>query len=98
MVPQLVDLYHERPVLWVITSPHYKNKFWKNVTRLDISNILNTEKSGVEKKWKIVFVSFIMNVKKEKSGSSADDFHNTKWFAFESLMFLKDKNKPHSHS
>lgn len=32
--------------------------------------------------------------KKSKSGDGRDDVTETKWFAFKSLFFLKDKNKP----
>lgn len=98
MVSQLIDLYHERPVLWDQTSPHFKNKFKKNDAWSEISTILNIEKNEAEKKMKNCICQFYRECKKEKSGSGADEVYNTKWFAFKSLMFLKDKNKPLSTS
>lgn len=81
-------------MLWDTTSSNYKNKFKKNDAWSEISNILNIEKSEVEKKMKNCICQFYRECKKEKSGSGADEVYITKWFAFKSLMFLKDKNKP----
>lgn len=58
MVSQLIDLYHDGLVLWVITSPNYKNKFNKNDAWSEILNILNIEKSEVEKKMKNCICQF----------------------------------------
>lgn len=32
--------------------------------------------------------------KKAKSGAGADEVINSKWFAYNSMLFLNDKNKP----
>lgn len=93
-VCHLIDLYHEKQILWDQTQPEYKNKFKKNDAWCEISKILNKEKLEVEKKMKNLISQFYRECKKAKSGAGADEVINSKWFAFNSMMFLKDKNKP----
>lgn len=93
-VCQLIDLYYERPVLWDQTLSDYKNKFKKNDAWCEISKIMNIDKADIEKKMKNVIGQFYRECRKTKSGAGTDEVTESKWFAFNSLMFLKDKNKP----
>ena len=68
-VCHLIDLYHEKQILWDQTQPEYKNKFKKNDAWCEISKILNTEKLEVEKKMKNLISQFYRECKKAKSGS-----------------------------
>ncbi|XP_043263447.1 uncharacterized protein LOC122403782 [Colletes gigas] len=54
-------------------------------------------KEKIERKIKNLLSHFAREVKKEKesmkSGTGADDIFKSKWYAYKSLSFLKDKNK-----
>lgn len=46
------------------------------------------------KKMKNLIGQFYGECKKAKSGAGADEVINSKWLAYDSMSFLKDKNKP----
>lgn len=91
---QLIDLYYERPILWDQTQSNYKNKYKKNDAWSEISEVMGVEKVEIEKKMKNLIGQFYRECKRMKSGAGTDEVVESKWFAFKSLMFLKDKNKP----
>lgn len=93
-VSHLIELYREREILWNTSNSNYKNKFKKNDAWCEIAQILSIERGEVENKMKRVIGQFQREQKKSKSGDFRD-VTETKWFAFKSLIFLKDKNKPH---
>lgn len=91
-VIQLIELYRERTVLWDPTSPEFKDKNLKNYAWSEIASALKLAKSEVKLKIRYVIGQFQREYKKQKSGSGADK--KVKWFAFDHLMFLKDKYAP----
>lgn len=93
---QLIELFRENDLLWDCRSKDYKNRQLKNDAFTQIAETLQVEKDAVEKKIKSLIGQFQREIKKSKtkSGDGVDDIYVSKWFAFQSLMFLKDKNKP----
>lgn len=91
-VIQLIELYRERPVLWDPTNPEFKNKNLKNNAWSEIAFAIKLAQSEVKLKIRYVIGQFQREFKKQKSGSGAEK--KVKWFAFDYLLFLKDKNVP----
>ncbi|XP_072400641.1 uncharacterized protein [Diabrotica undecimpunctata] len=64
---------------------------------MEIASEFNIEKQVVEQKIKNLQSQLAREIKKtkdgNKSGSGTDDVYKSKWFAYESLRFLRDKNK-----
>lgn len=91
-VISLIELFRERPVLWNQTISEFKNKNLKNYAWNEISQEMKVSKSEVQSKMRNLITTFQRIFKKEKSGSGASS--KSKWFAFDHLMFLKDKTTP----
>lgn len=94
----LIEMYRERPFLWNSRLTDYKNRNKRHDALLEISVSFGTEKDEIEKKIRYLLSHFAREIKKEKesakSGSSTSEIYQSKWFAYKSLLFLKDKNKP----
>lgn len=91
---KLIDLYRDKPVLWNQTHCDYKNKRKRFAAWADISNELNIDKGELEKKIKNVNSQFLRELKRLKeTKTSPDDKYESHWFAFDSLLFLRDKTK-----
>ncbi|KAK5647823.1 hypothetical protein RI129_002715 [Pyrocoelia pectoralis] len=96
-VLKLIEAYRERPVLWDSTDAYYKNRNRKEDAWAELANMLDTnDTSEIKKKIQSLLASFRREKQKLKptSGMGTEEVYNTKWFAFSSLLFLKDKNKP----
>lgn len=89
---ELIELYRSREVLWNPKDPTYKDKNLKNYAWGEIAAQLQTDKFEVQNKVKNLITCFRREAKKEKSGAGASQ--SVKWWAFESLLFLKDKTTP----
>jgi hypothetical protein len=94
----LIEMYRERPLLWNSRLTDYKNKNKSHDALLKISVSFRTDKGKIEKKIRYLLSHFAREIKKEKEsakkGTSTSETYQSKWFAHESLLFLKDKNKP----
>jgi len=91
----LIDLYKESTNLWNTKHKDYRNRYIRQDSLLEISKHMDTSKEEVDRKLKNLICHFMREVKKVKqqhSGDSADDVYYSKWFAFKSLEFLKDRN------
>lgn len=97
-ISKLIELYRERVELWDTRSPLFKLKNKKHDAWMRISEVINMEKTEVEKKMHCLIGQFQREEKKckslQKSGADSEEIYTSKWFAFKLLMFLKDKNKP----
>lgn len=91
-VIQLIDLYRERPVLWDPGCADYKDRNLKHYAWSEIALGMRMTKIEVQDKMKKVIGQFQRENKKQKSGSGADV--KIKWFAYEQLLFLRDKTAP----
>lgn len=95
-VLQLINAYRIRPVLWNSSDPYYKNKNKKEDAWGEIADMMKTDSAEIKKKIQSLLASFRREKQKLKttSGMGAEEVYDTKWFAFKSLLFLKDKNRP----
>lgn len=95
-VLQLINAYRIRPVLWNSLDSYYKNKNKKEDAWRELADMLNTDIAEIKKKMQSLLASFRRERQKLKtiSGMGAEEVYDTKWFAFKSLLFLKDKNQP----
>lgn len=95
-VLQLIDAYRIRPVLWNSSDPFYKNKNKKEDAWRELAELLKTDSAEIKKKMQSLLASFRREKQKLKttSGMGTEELYDTKWFAFKSLLFLKDKNRP----
>ncbi|XP_072392420.1 uncharacterized protein [Diabrotica undecimpunctata] len=94
----LLEMYHERPVLWNSRLADYKDRNKRRDALLEISVSFGVEKEEIEKKIRYLLSHFAREVKKEKdsekSGNGTEETYKSKWFAYKLMEFLKDKNKP----
>ncbi|CAI6352804.1 unnamed protein product [Macrosiphum euphorbiae] len=98
---QLIESYRLHPVLWDCKLSEYKLREKRYDAWNEIANSLNVEKDEVERKIKNLTSHFSRESKRvreekianTKSGSGASTYEG-KWFAFKSMEFLLDRNKP----
>ncbi|KAG5873053.1 hypothetical protein JTB14_007690 [Gonioctena quinquepunctata] len=94
----LIDLYRVRPILWDPTQMEYRNKNKRHDMMMEIAVALAIDKGDVEKKIKNLQTTFARERKKmkdsRKTGSGCEETYASKWFAYQDMMFLADKNKP----
>lgn len=97
-VLELIDAYRNSTVLWDCTLPAYKNRNSRNDALKNIAELLGVDKVEIDRKIKNLLSHFSRELKKEKnsvkSGSGSDSVYKSKWFAYGSLQFLTDRNKP----
>lgn len=93
----LIELYREQPVLWDPTKPDYKNRTKKSDAWKTLADVMGIDRAEVERKIRSLLAQFrreLKKVKERKSGDSAEQVYTSSWFAFKSLWFVADKNKP----
>lgn len=98
---QLIESYRLHPVLWNCKLSDYKHRDKRHDAWNEIANSLNVDKDEVERKIKNLSSHFARESKRvreekianTKSGSGASTYEG-KWFAFKSMEFLLDRNKP----
>lgn len=97
-VISLIELYHARPVLWDCRLKEYKDRSKRHDAFVEIGLHFGVEKEVVERKLKNLICHFSREVKKErdsaKSGNGRDEVFKSKWFCYDSMLFLKDRNRP----
>lgn len=94
---KLIELYREHPLLWDPKHKEYKNRFKKADAIKEICIALNTNSvEDVEKKIRNINSQYMRerrNYKKLKKSGAGKHFRS-KWFGYELMSFLRDKNKP----
>nr|XP_023028610.1 uncharacterized protein LOC111516713 [Leptinotarsa decemlineata] len=94
---KLIELYREHPLLWDPKNKDYKNRYKKADALKEISLELNIKSvADVEKKIRNINSQYKRerrNYKKMKKSGAGKHF-TSKWFGYELLSFLQDKNKP----
>ncbi|KAK9873670.1 hypothetical protein WA026_023533 [Henosepilachna vigintioctopunctata] len=77
---------------------NYKLKNKRHDSLMEIAVSFGIEILEIERKWKNLTSHFWREKKKENetktTGSGADEPYTSKWFAYQLMMFLGDKNKP----
>ncbi|CAK1596286.1 unnamed protein product [Parnassius mnemosyne] len=91
----LIEYFKEKRELWDSTSVHFKDRNKKHDAWMDLADKFDKEKSVIEKKMRSLIGQFQRELKKPRSGAGAEEL-TSKWFGFELLLFLKDKNKVRS--
>ncbi|VVC24420.1 MADF domain [Cinara cedri] len=91
-------MYRDRSLLWDPINSKYKNKNKRHDGLMEIAISFGMEKFDVEKNIKNLQSQFAREKKKEKesrkTGSGADEAYTSKWFGYDSMLFLADKNTP----
>ncbi|XP_055628271.1 uncharacterized protein LOC129769815 [Toxorhynchites rutilus septentrionalis] len=94
----LIDMYRARPVLWDSSNEHYKNKYRRHDNLIELAVLFGVDKPEIERKIKNLQSHFMRERKKEaegrQTGSGTDEPYESKWFAFQPMMFLAYKNEP----
>nr|CAH7739627.1 unnamed protein product [Callosobruchus chinensis] len=93
---KLIELYREHSILWDPKNKDYKNRYKKADALKKISLSLNVPLNDVDKKIKNINNQCARerrNYKKLKKSGAGKHF-TPKWFGYELLSFLRDKNKP----
>lgn len=87
-VMQLIELYRQKRVLWNPSDADFKNKSLKNYALNEISSRMNIGKAEIVAKIKSLMGQFQRECRKSRS---LGDAYKIKWYAYDSLKFLKDK-------
>ncbi|KAL5246431.1 hypothetical protein ACI65C_013839 [Semiaphis heraclei] len=86
----------ESPVLWDARCPDYKNRYKKADALHELAEALSTTPDSIDKKIKNITSQYArekrLHEKATKTGAGME-FHS-KWFGFNLMEFLKDKNQP----
>lgn len=92
----LIDLYRARPVLWDCRLKEFKDRNRRTDALMDIAIATGIEKDEVERKIKNLVSHFSRELKKEREGKigGRGDGYKSKWFCFDSMLFLKHRNRP----
>lgn len=92
---RLIEEFRSRECLWNHQIKEYKDRQKRGDAWKELANMFGCEAAEVEKKMKSLIGQFQRELKKTagKSGDGANDA--PKWFAYQLMMFLKDKWKPH---
>ncbi|XP_016657000.1 uncharacterized protein LOC107882709 [Acyrthosiphon pisum] len=93
---KLIELYRESPILWDAKNLNHKNKFKTADALKEIAFTFNTDSSEIDRKLKNVYSQYTRerrNYKAMKKSGAGKEFH-AKWFGYELMSFLQDKNKP----
>ncbi|CAL1267506.1 unnamed protein product [Larinioides sclopetarius] len=97
---QLIDIYSEHPLLWDPKHPYHYSKNKKNEAWASISSTLGREEKGVRQKMTSLLGSFRSQRSKGKksigTGKGAVEVYVSKWFAFDRMRFLLDKDEPNN--
>ncbi|KAF5275003.1 hypothetical protein FQA39_LY06940 [Lamprigera yunnana] len=76
----------------------YKDRNKKQDALQEIADTFGVDKQVVEKKIKNVVCHFLREIKREidssKSGAGNSDVYKSKWFCFNNMLFLMDRNTP----
>lgn len=92
---KLIELYRESLVFWDTRVEGYKNRYKKADALLELAQALSTTPDKIDKKIKNIKSQYArekrLHEKLTKSGAEKE-FHS-KWFGFNLMKFLRDKNK-----
>lgn len=93
---KLIELYRESPMLWDVTDLNYKNKFKKVDALKEIGMELGTDAKEIERKLKNLHSQYSRErrVYKTMKQSGTGRYFRAKWFGYDLMSFLHDKNKP----
>lgn len=91
---KLIREYQSRPLLWDTEDENYKCRFKKTHALSEIAETIGIDQLECEKKLRNLVSQFHREVKKMKETKH----YHSKWFAFETMMFLEDRKKSYEVS
>lgn len=95
---EFIEQYKNKPLLWDIVHNDYRNKIKRHDALLELANSFEVTKEETEKKIKNLQTTFSIENKKVKdskrSGAGRDEIYCSKWYAFEAMMFIQERNRP----
>lgn len=102
----LIDLYRDRPVLWDCRSKQHKDRSKRTDALMEIAVSFGVEKEEIDRKIKNLMCHLSRELKKErdgkKCGARTGQAYKSKWFCYDSMLFLKNRNGPramtHTHN
>ena len=87
-----------RPVLWDSSNGDYKSRNKKHDANQELAERFDCDTTEVLRKWKIILAQYRREKQKIKSskmsGVGASDVYKPKWFGFEYLQFLRERDAP----
>ncbi|XP_031346793.1 uncharacterized protein LOC116173444 [Photinus pyralis] len=94
----LIEIYKNYEVLW---NPRNENYYNKNL-KVDAWKEIAAAVEQPEEACKAKIISLLASYRREKArekkskgtGSGVDNVYNSRWFAYEALRFLEDRDKP----
>jgi hypothetical protein len=96
-VISLIELYRNQPVLWDCRLKEYKDRKKRHDALMQIAVSFGVGEEEVERKLKNLICHFSRETKKErdstKRGAGSDAVYKSKWFCYDSMLFLKDRNR-----
>lgn len=97
-VTHLLEMYRDRPNLWNCKADTYKDRNKRHDSLMEIAEYFKVPKEEIERKLKNLLSHFKRELKKEKTtsgtGSGTDNAYKSRWFAYNYLLFLKDRDSP----
>lgn len=84
----LIDVYRKHPVLWDNRNKYYRDKNKRNDALSEISSAIDEPKDEIIRKIKNLQSHFSRELRKETNAT-----YKSNWFAYESMLFVRDKNK-----
>ncbi|GFR13851.1 MADF domain-containing protein [Trichonephila clavata] len=93
---KLIDLYKTKSLLWHPKHPDYFKKKLKEDAWREIGNELNVSADQCKKKMVCLLASHRRerNKIKNRNRKRANNFYVSKWFAYNALSFLEDRDLP----
>ncbi|CAH0560412.1 unnamed protein product [Brassicogethes aeneus] len=95
-VSNLIESYRAHTNLWNPKNTEYKNRIKKMDSLKEIAKLFNTNFNEVERKIKNLITQYQRERRNYKNmkKSGAGQIFKPKWFGYNSMLFLNDKNKP----
>lgn len=96
----LIEAYRNHSNLWDPKHLDYKNRIKKIDSLKEIAEIFATSHEEIERKIKNMITQYQRERKKYKlyKKSGAGKVFQPKWFGYNAMLFLHDKNKPRKSS
>ncbi|XP_046976672.1 uncharacterized protein LOC124542833 [Vanessa cardui] len=93
-----IDCYKQKPILWDPTDINYYKNDLKNDAWSEIAKCLNTNVESCKHKITSLLSAFRREKNKTKkgkgTGKGASEVYKSKWYAYEAMSFLMDRDKP----
>lgn len=92
----LIDAFREHRNLWDPKDIHYKNRIKKMDAYKELAQLFETSSAEIERKLKNLMSQYQRERRKYKKmkKSGAGQSFRAKWFGYNAMSFIHDRNKP----